>query len=386
MVWVYILALLTAAAWAYQLLAWVSARRFFGGPPPRKALPPGPGVTVLKPLRGRGAASRECLESFFIQDYRPYELIFGVADTEDPVLGLIEELRQAHPQVPVQVVVCRAHLGHNPKISKLRQMAPLARYELLAISDGDIEVRPDYVACLAAALQDPAAGLVTCPYRAGPARTLGAGLEALTISADFMPSVAVAYYVEGVSFALGATMALPQGVLRRLGGLAVLADYLADDYQLGWRVARLGLKVRLLPYVVETHTPDMSLMDYLRHQLRWARTYRVCRPSGFLGYGITHALAYAAGLWLASGLAAWAGLILLATLGSRLYLAWSADHDCLKGRLPWYFLALTPLKDALAFILWAMSFLGNRVTWAGADFQVTKEGILTPLGPNSPKD
>jgi ceramide glucosyltransferase len=67
-------------------------------------------------------------------------------------------------------------------------------------------------------------------------------------------------------------------------------------------------------------------------------------------------------------------------------LAWSADHDCLKGRLPWYFLALTPLKDALAFILWAMSFLGNRVTWAGADFQVTKEGILTPLGPNSPKD
>ena len=178
------------------------------------------------------------------------------------------------------------------------------------IADGDVMVGPDYLAQVAAAFRQPGVGLVSCPYRAGPSHTLGSALEALTIAADFIPSVAVANYVEGIRFALGATMALTRQALTAIGGLAPLADFLADDYQLGFRVAQTGLQVKILPYVVETHNPEMSFRDYLAHQLRWARTYRICRPAGYLAYGITHALVYSLAILLSAGLAPWAwGLV-----------------------------------------------------------------------------
>ena len=179
-------------------------------------------------------------------------------DPDDPVLALLRELARAHPRCDLSVVICPEDLGLNPKISTLRQLMPRARYDLLVIADGDVLVGPDYLAQVAAAFRQPGVGLVSCPYRAGPSRTLGSALEALTIAADFIPSVAVANYVEGIRFALGATMALTRQALTAIGGLAPLADFLADDYQLGFRVAQTGLQVKILPYVVETNNPEMS--------------------------------------------------------------------------------------------------------------------------------
>jgi ceramide glucosyltransferase len=375
---VYLVLLLLGAAWFYQFLALVSLGRFFRTPPP--ALPPhtGPGITVFKPLKGLAPLSRECLASFLTQRYQPYQVLFGVRDPDDPVVALLGELQETHPRCQAEIVICPADLGINPKISTLRQLMPRARYELLVIADGDVKVGPDYLAQVAAAFREPGVGLVSCPYRAGPSRTLGAACEALTIAADFMPSVAVAAAVEGIRFALGATMALTRQALGAIGGFAPLADFLADDYQLGFKVAQAGLQVKILPYVVETNDPEMSFSAYLAHQLRWARTYRVCRPGGYLAYGITHALVLSLVILLAAGLAPWAWGAVAATLALRLAVAGFSERLCLRGELrPWAF-ALLPLKDLLAFGLWLSSFLGNRVTWGGHPFRVTREGKLAP--------
>ena len=87
----------------------------------------------------------------------------------------------------MEVVICPEDLGLNPKISTLRQLVARARYDLLVIADGDVKVGPDYLAQVAAALRQPGVGLVSCPYRAGASRTLGAKLEALTIAGGFYP-------------------------------------------------------------------------------------------------------------------------------------------------------------------------------------------------------
>jgi ceramide glucosyltransferase len=276
------------------------------------------------------------------------------------------------------VVICPEDLGLNPKISTVRQLMPHARYDLLVIADGDVKVGPDYLAQVAAAFRQPGVGLVSCPYRAGPGRTLGSWLEALTISADFIPSVAVANYVEGIHFALGAAMALTRQALAAIGGLAPLADFLADDYQLGFRIAQTGLQVKILPYVVSTHNPEMSFPDYLAHQLRWARTYRVCRPAGYLAYGITHALMLSLAILLGAGLASWAWGLVAATLVLRMALAGFSQRRCLQGEQPLSALALLPVKDLLAGGIWLASFLGNRVKWGERSFRVTPEGKLAP--------
>ncbi|OGR26550.1 MAG: hypothetical protein A2139_01610 [Desulfobacca sp. RBG_16_60_12] len=375
---VYLVILLLTAAWFYQFLALVSLGRFFR---PSGSAPPvatGPGITVFKPLKGLEPLSRECLASFLTQDYHPYQVLFGVREPENPVLDLLRELRQTHPRCDLEVVICPEDLGLNPKVSTLRQLMPRARYDLLVIADGDVSVGPDYLAQVAAAFRQPGVGLVSCPYRAGPSRTLGSTLEALTIAADFIPSVAVANYVEGIRFALGATMALTRQALAAIGGLVPLADFLADDYQLGFRVAATGLRVKILPYVVSTNNPELSFKGYLAHQLRWARTYRVCRPAGYLAYGITHALVYSLIILVAAGPAPWAWGPAAATLVLRGALAGFSERRCLKGELPLWAFALLPLKDLLAFGLWLASFLGDRVAWGGRAYRVTPEGKLAP--------
>jgi ceramide glucosyltransferase len=375
----YLFFLLLSAAWFYQFLALVCLGRFFRvRPASAPTVATGPGITVFKPLKGLSPLSRECLTSFLTQDYHAYQVLFGVRDPDDPVLPLLKELARAYPRCDPAVVICPQDLGLNPKISTLRQLIPRARYDLLVIADGDVLVGPDYLAQVAAAFRQPGVGLVSCPYRAGPSHTLGSALEALTIAADFIPSVAVANYVEGIRFALGATMALTRQALSAIGGLAPLADFLADDYQLGFRIAQTGLQVKILPYVVETCNPEMSCRDYLAHQLRWARTYRICRPAGYLAYGITHALVYSLAILLAASLAPWAWGLAAATLVLRGAMAIFSERRCLKGSLPLWAFALLPVKDLLAFGLWLASFLGHRVNWGGRAFRVTPEGKLSP--------
>jgi ceramide glucosyltransferase len=375
---IYFFSALALAALVYQFLALISLARFFrpapGSPSPQQQ----PGVTVFKPVRGLEAVTRECLASFVDQDYHPVHVLFGVADPNDPILPTLKELQAASPH-RVEIVICTEQLGFNPKVSTLRQMEPHARHDLWVVADSDVKVGRDFLATAVAALTEKGADLVSCPYRAGTGHTLGAHLEALTISADFIPSVAVAHYVEGIRFALGAAMIFRREALDKIGGFAALADFLADDYQLGWRMHQSGAKVALIPYVVETANPDMRLEDYLLHQLRWTRTYRVCRPKGYLAYGITHALVWSLLTWMASGFAA-AGLgLAAAALTVRLALAWFSVTFCLRGRLPAAILLLLPLKDVFAFALWLFSFLGNEVTWRGARFRITRDGKLAPV-------
>jgi ceramide glucosyltransferase len=368
----YLLGALALAALVYQLLAIISLARFFRQARPRP-VGPEPGVTVFKPVRGLEAVTRTCLESFVHQEYHPVQVLFGVADPNDPILPILEELQAASPH-RVEVVICPEQLGLNPKVSTLRQLEPHARHDIWVVADSDVQVGRDFLAAALAGLREKDADLVSCPYRAGAAHTLGARLEALTISADFIPSVAVAQSVEGIRFALGAAMVFRREALQRIGGFAALADFLADDYQLGWQMHQAGAKVALIPYVVETANPEMSLQDYLLHQLRWTRTYRVCRPKGYLAYGITHALVGSFAAWLAG-----VPGLLGAALGLRLSLAWFSERHCLKGHLPAAAFLLLPVKDLVAFGLWLMSFLGDEVTWREDRFRLTKDGKLTPV-------
>ncbi|MEJ2671879.1 MAG: bacteriohopanetetrol glucosamine biosynthesis glycosyltransferase HpnI [Deltaproteobacteria bacterium] len=375
---VYLFVLLLAAAWSYQFLALISLWRFFRPRPPTLLTTSGPGITIFKPLKGLEPLTRECLESFLTQAYQPYQVLFGVRQADNPVVDLLLELQQAYPRCDLQVVICPEDLGLNPKISTLQQLLPRARYDLMVIADGDVKVGPDYLARMAAAFREPGLGLVSCPYRAGRPRTLGAGLEALTIAADFIPSVATAVTVEEIRFALGATMAFTRQALEASGGFAPLADFLADDYQLGFKIAAAGFKVQILPWVVETNNPEMSLSAYLAHQIRWARTYRVCRPGGYLAYGITHALVYSLAVLVSFGLAPWAWGLVAATLCVRGVVAGFSERLCLQGDLPGWAFGLLPVKDLCSFGLWLASFLGNRVTWGEQAFKVTKEGKLAP--------
>ena len=135
----------------------------------------------------------------------------------------------------------------------------------------------------------------------------------------------------------------------------------------------------LLPYVVETHNPDLSFQDYFSHQLRWSRTYRVCRPGGYLAFGISQALVWSLAVCLAAGGAAFAWALVGAALLIRWGVAVFSERFCLQGPLTGAAFLLLPLKDLLAFVLWLLSFFGRRITWKGEPFRLTPEGKLVKI-------
>src|SRR5713101_7592651 len=258
------------------------------GARPTQFVPP---VSILKPLKGTDPEMYESFRSQCLQDYPEYEIIFGVSDPRDPAAELVERLKKEFPQRSIRLMVCPMNLGTNTKVSNLAQMLAVARYEYLIVNDSDIRVEPDYLRRVVAPLADPKVGMVTCLYRSVAGPTLGSRLESIGISTDFSAGVLAARQLErGIRFGLGSTLAFRRRDLEAIGGFEALADYLADDYELGRRIAEHNLKVALSESVVETYLPPYNLSGFFSHQLRWARTIRTSRPGGYAGLLFTFTL------------------------------------------------------------------------------------------------
>lgn len=361
----------TLASIAYFALCLSSASRFKRS----RKVSPGwsqnfPPVSILKPLKGTDPEMYESFRSQCLQDYPEYEIIFGVSEPDDPAVELVERLQTEFPQRAIKLIVCHENLGANTKVSNLVQMLREARYEHLIVSDSDIRVPADYLRRVLAPLSDPKVGLVTCLYRGVASSSLGSRLESLAISTDFCPGVLVARQIEGVRFGLGATMAFRRRDLQAIGGFEAIVDYLADDYQLGRCISALGLRVEIPDIVVETFLPCYTLREFFNHQLRWARTIRDSRFSGYVGMGITYGLPWAILTLLLARGAVWAWTLLTLAAVMRIAVAVSVGRGVLQDRQGARWIFLLPLRDVVAVIVWLVSFAGHSVIWRGERFRL----------------
>jgi ceramide glucosyltransferase len=369
-----VLGVLVAASWAYWLLAWAAVRRVFRRP----AAPPGalPPVSLLKPVRGVDPGVLENFLAFCRQDYPGFEVVFGVADPDDPVIPLLERLRDEVAEIPIWVVVAPAR-GPNRKASLLEALARAARHDVLVVTDSDMRVDPSYLRRVVATLERPGVGLVTCPYVGEEPATVAARLEALHMGVTFLPSAVVAAEIMRMPFAMGATMALRREDLERIGGFAVLEPYLADDYQLGARVAALGRGVALCPYPVRSVLGATRFREQWDREVRWSRCTRASRFGGYVGYAVTFSTPLALALLLATG----GGAAGWAALGGSLALRWlvalgiARETGDVESRRS---LLLLPVRDVLTAATWGAALVGRRVVWRGETFDVDGEGRLVP--------
>ena len=376
-------AAITVCSTGYYLVCLYSAARFLGerkaagegARPTQPALP----VSILKPLRGTDPEMYESLRSHCLQDYPEYEIIFGVSDPADPAMQLVERLKREFPQRAIRVMICAQNLGSNTKVSNLAQMLPQAKYEYILVNDSDIRVQSDYLRRVIAPLADPQVGLVTCLYRGVPNRTLGSRLESLGISTDFAAGVLAARQLEGgIRFGLGSTLAFRRRDLEAIGGFEALADYLADDYEIGRRIAQRGLLVKLSEVVVETFLPAYTLRQFVDHQLRWGRAVRDSRRWGYLGLVLTFGLPWAVLALVFSHGASWTWALLAAATGLRLAIALVVGWSVLRDRQGLGLLALLPLRDLVALLIWFASLVGHTVVWRGDSFTL-KNGRLVRI-------
>jgi ceramide glucosyltransferase len=340
-----------------------------------------PPVSILKPLKGTDPDIYESFRSHCLQDYPEYEIIFGVSDPGDPAVASVEQLQRDFPERAIRLVVSSNKLGANVKVSNLEQMLTAARYEHLIVNDSDICVERDYLRRVIAPLADEHVGMVTCLYRGVAAQTFGSQLEALGISTDFCPGVLVARQLEsGLRFGLGSTLAFRRADLGRIGGFRSIVDFLADDYELGRRIAALGLQVVLSYVVVETHLPAYDLRAFLAHQLRWARGVRDARAAGYIGLVSTYGLMWALLGVIAAHAVPWSWAVLGVTVLLRIAMAIVVGRSVLQDTSLLKNLWLLPVRDLAAVAIWIASFAGHTVTWRGDRF-VLKDGRLIRIVP-----
>jgi ceramide glucosyltransferase len=340
-----------------------------------------PAISILKPLKGVDPEIWESFCSHCEQDYPQFQLIFGVSDPTDPAIEVVRNLQAKYPNLPIELIVCDRVLGTNIKLSNLAQMLPVARHELLLVNDSDIRVPPDYLRNTIAPLVDASVGLVTCLYRGVAAPTLGSRLEALGIGTDFVPGILSARFLEkGLHFGLGSTLAFHRRDLEALGGFEALVDYLADDYELGRRIAATGKRVELSDATVTTFLPAYTLRQFFKHQLRWSRTIRDARRWGYAGLLFTFGLPWALVTLLAARGVAWAWGLFALTVAARLAVGFVAASVVLHDGQIFRNVVLLPLRDLIAPLVWAAGFMGNRIHWRNEVFDL-KDGRLTIAKP-----
>jgi ceramide glucosyltransferase len=344
-----------------------------------------PGVTILKPLKGFDPGMYEAFASHCRQEYAgEYEILFGVSSRDDPSVAAVERLHAEFPERNIRLIVCPQKLGLNGKISNVVQMAREAHYDYMILNDSDIHVSPRYLSGVmrefAAREVGKPVGMATAPYRGIAHGTLGSKMEALGIATDFFPGVLTALKMDGeIRFGLGSTLAVSHEALAAAGGFEGLVDSLADDYELGFRIAKAGFAVVLAREVVETSVPAYRLKDFFAHQLRWARSVRDSRKAGYLGLVFTFGLPWAILNIIAAGFSLPSLALLSLTAAARVTVALSIGVGILNDGQVLRDLWLLPVRDFCALWVWIWSFASHSVTWRGERF-LLENGQLKRAG------
>lgn len=369
---------LTSTAYLILVLAgvfrFVKKRQFWLGAPSH--LPP---VSVLKAVHGAEPNLEENLESFFRQDYPEYELLFCARRADDPGLLIAEQLARKYPKVKLRIFTCGEPPWTNAKLYSLEKMWKQAAHSLFVISDSDVRVAPDYLREIIKPFANAKVGMTTCLYRGLPAGGFWTDLEALGFSVEMTAGVVVADMLEGMKFALGPTMVVKRECVEALGGLGFMADYCADDYILGNRVAESGMEVVLSHHCIDHMVFHHSFWGSMRHQVRWMRSTRFSRPKGHLGTILTYAMPFGVLGFLGgmlSGHTVLGAALLAAAIINRMMLSIAAGFvvvgDPRALRESW----LYPLRDLLGGMLWMGSYLSSKIDWRGEVYKLAKGGLM----------
>jgi ceramide glucosyltransferase len=336
-----------------------------------------PPVTMLKPIYGLERNLERNLRSALSQDYPDYQVVMSVQRLDDPALPLLRRLEQEYGPERATVVAVQSEPVVNGKVQNLENGLSAARHDILVISDSDVFTPADYLARIAAPLRDADVGYVCTLYKGVDARSWYEQLELLTYNAEFIPSSVFAYRTGASGLCLGASVALRRTTLEAVGGLASLADYLVEDYELGRRILERGERMVLLPYFVDLTVDLDSAKSWWRHQIYWDQNTRAARPVGFAASVLTRAVPFAL-LYAALRLFDPLGLlILLAAIAVRLGTA-AGNALLLRDRATLRALWLLPLRDLAGLLFWVLAMGKRTFVWRGYEFELARGGRIVP--------
>ena len=320
-----------------------------------------PGVTVLKPLCGIDPSLYNNLETFFVQDYSHYEIVFGIEGAQPALVALVESLRLRYPNVPTKVVIHQGTSGLNPKVRNIRQMVAQAAHDLLLISDSNISAPTDYVQDAVDTFLDdePHTGIVTNLFVGYGESTLGSALENVQLNGFCVAGAALPTLL-GDACVVGKSMLFSRHTLDQIGGFEKVSDVLAEDFVMGKMFQHAGYKVRLAHVVLRNVTQRLSLKSFFDRHVRWAMLRIRLRPVGYMLEPLTSPLFMLPFAWHLMGRDALLVAIILWQM--RDVGQWLILRGPHASVLP---IVLAPMRDAISLVVWAFAPFKKHVVWRG---------------------
>jgi len=355
-----------------------------------------PAISLFKPLHGDEAGLEANLRTFFEQDYLEHvaraggateengvsrvELLFCARSDADEGLEIARRVAAEYPEITTRFVTSGAPWAANAKVCSLAAMAKVATHDLWAISDSDVRVTPDYLRRIVLPFADEQVGCSTCLYRGVVMKGgLWSQLEAVGMTIEMSSGICADSLIEPVQFALGPTMVARRDCVEEMGGFESIAEYCADDFVLGNRIAKNGHKVVVSGHAIDHMVLQADLVDSMKHQVRWMKSTRFSRPKGHFGTSLTFGVPY--------GVMAWAGALMLgmpvlgwcALVGSglgRSLQAFLVGRYVVQERRIGAAMVLFPLRDLIGALIWALSYASNRIQWRGEVYELVDGGRM----------
>jgi ceramide glucosyltransferase len=378
MTWPILLSIFAGFALGVQGLAAVLAMVRLAPRRPGRGRTGTPGITVVRPVCGVDYRTRETLASTFALDYPDCEILFCVAESDDPVVALVEDLIAAHPGRQARLLVGRDRIGANPKLNNMLKGWAAARHDWIVFFDSNVMLPPDALHQLLEAWRS-GTGLVSAPPVGTDAEGFWAEVEAAFLNTH-QAKVQYAVAALGRGFAQGKTLFLRRSDFDKAGGIRALASEPAEDAAATKVVRSLGLRVTLSSSPSFQPIGPRKAAQVWKRQLRWARLRRATFPHLFvpeiLGGALPPLLALA-------GAAASFGLSPLWVLAYAL--VWYATEAALAVVARWPLSRLSPLawlmRDAMAPAVWAAAWMGRGFEWRGNAMEAFRPEMEEPARP-----
>ena len=210
-----------------NLTSLVLAGRRLGRDRGSSSFPTGAPVSLVRPCCGIEAFSEEMLTRGFLLDYPEYELIFCVADADDPVVPLLHRLMAAHPRVPSRLILGDERVSDNPKLNNCVRGWEAARHDWVVLADSNVLMPPDYLQRLQASWRADTGLVCSTPVGARPDGFF-AELECAFLN-TLQARWQYAGESVGLGFAQGKSMLWHKPFLDERGGIRALAAEIAED-------------------------------------------------------------------------------------------------------------------------------------------------------------
>ncbi|MFA6155249.1 ceramide glucosyltransferase [Mesorhizobium sp.] len=320
-------------------------------------------VSIVVPSRGVEPFTQETLDRAFSLDWPRYELIFCVANADDPVVRLIRAAIGRFPDVRARLLIGDDRISANPKLNNCVKGWDAARHDWVILADSNVLMPRDYVQHMMAAWRADTGLVCSTPIGSRP---VGFWAE---VECAFLNTLQARWQYAGealgLGFAQGKSMLWNKPMLDASGGIRALAAEIAEDAAATKLVNGLGLRVNLVAAPFEQPLGRRTLGEIWSRQARWARLRRVTFPLFFAPEILTGAVVPLA---LALIAAASAGFSLPLTIVAVLA-AFYLPECALASAKGWYLsprmIGALMVRDMILPAMWVRGWLGGAVDWRG---------------------